>query len=109
MVGKKKASNRLIGDIKFSPNQKYLALACSDTKIYVYSMPKLERQCVLQGSTASVTHLDWSLDSKSLHTNDTSYEILFYNVESGQRDPGGASSYRDEFWHSWNLILGWPV
>jgi len=27
-----------------------------------------------------ITHMDWSLDSSILRTNDGSYELLFYDV-----------------------------
>lgn len=63
----------------------------------------------MKASTSSVTHIDWSLDSGAIHSNDASYEILYYNVEAGTQDPSGASSFRDEFWATWTCILGWPV
>ena len=111
MVAKKKAGQREVSDIKFSPNQKYLAVSthAPDSKTFVYALPKLERKSVLSASTSSVLHLDWSLDSEKIHTNDASYEILYYNVETGTQDKGGASGMRDEFWATWTLILGWPV
>jgi len=60
MVAKKKASDRYISDVKFSPNNKYLAVAANDFKIYIYTLPKLERKCICKASTAGVTHIDWS-------------------------------------------------
>lgn len=109
MVARKKACEFEISDLKFSPNQKYLAVAAHDSKTYIYMLPKLERKCILKASTSTVTHLDWSLDSESIHTNDKSYEILYYTVENGQQVQGGASGYRDEMWATWTLPLGWPV
>jgi hypothetical protein len=72
-------------------------------------LPKLERKCILKASTSSVLHIDWSLDSTIMHSNDASYEILYYNVEAGTQDPSGRSNYKNEFWHTWTCILGWPV
>ena len=64
MVAKKKAANeKWLQDIKFSPNQKMLAVSAHDSKVYIYALPKLERKCVCSASTSAVTHLDWSLDS----------------------------------------------
>jgi hypothetical protein len=63
MVAKKKASEKLIQDIKFSPDAKLLAVAAHDFKIYVYTLPKLEKKSICHASTAGVTHIDWSLDS----------------------------------------------
>ena len=86
-----------------------LAVASHDFKIYVFTLPKLERKCVCHASTAGVTHIDWSQDGLKLHSNDLSYEVLYFNAETGEQDKGGASSLRDEFWASWTLPLGWPV
>ena len=109
MVAKKKASEKLIQDIKFSPNSKMLGVACHDFKIYIYTLPKLEKKSVCSKSTAGVTHFDWSQDSASIHSNDLSYEVLYYTAESGAQVTGGASGYRDEHWSTWTLPLGWPV
>lgn len=40
-----------------------LAVSAHDFKIYIYSLPKLERLSICKASTAGVTHIDWSLDS----------------------------------------------
>ena len=60
MVAKKKASEKLIQDLKFSPNGKMLAVASHDFKIYIFSLPKLEKVSICKASTAGVTHIDWS-------------------------------------------------
>ena len=44
MVAKKKASEKLVQDIRFSPNSKLLAVAAHDFKIHIYSLPKLEKK-----------------------------------------------------------------
>lgn len=82
MVAKKKASEKIIQDLKFAPNCKMLAVSSHDFAIYVYTLPKLELiKPVCKASTAGVTHLDWSLDSTAIHTNDLSYELLYYRVQ----------------------------
>ena len=54
----------------------------------------------------AVTQLDWSVDGSAIKTNDTSYEILYYDVGSGQQDTAGATTYKDETWHTFNCIFG---
>lgn len=58
-------------------------MAAHDFKIHIYTIPKLEKKCVCAASTSGVTHIDWSLDSEVLHSNDLSYELLFFRAESG--------------------------
>jgi len=53
--------------------------------------------------------LDWSEDGEALHSNSGDYELLFWDGTTGKQKPGGASAYRDEQWHTWSCVLGWPV
>ena len=57
-----------------------LAVSAHDFKIYIYTLPKLERLSICKASTAGVTHIDWSMDSESLHSNDLSYEVLYFTA-----------------------------
>lgn len=60
-------------------------------------------------STSFITHLDWSLDSQHLRTNDGSYEILYYSVADGKQLTSGATQFRDEPWATNSCVLGWAV
>lgn len=60
MVAKKKASDKIIQDLKFSPNAKMLAVSSHDFCIYIYTLPKLDLKAKCKASTAGVTHIDWS-------------------------------------------------
>jgi len=62
-----------------------------------------------KAGSSAVTQLDWSQDGEKLKTNDTSYEILYYDARTVKKDPHGVSAYRDEHWDTWTCILGWPV
>lgn len=106
---KKRDRKRWIQAIRYSPNGRQLAVGSHDGKIDIYDAATLSRVCELKGPTSFITHLDWSLDSQSLKTNDASYEILYFNVANKSRDPSGASGYRDEHWATWTCILGWTV
>lgn len=71
----------LVQDLKFSPNGQQLAVSSHDMQVYVYSTANFDQKPVIcKGSTSGITHVDWSADSKWLHTNDLSYEILFYDA-----------------------------
>jgi hypothetical protein len=58
---------------------------------------------------STITHLDFTMDSESLMSNCTSYEILFHSMADGKQITGGASQLKDEQWASWSCTLGWPV
>jgi hypothetical protein len=38
----------------------------------------------MKASTSAVTHIDWSLDSEAIHSNDLSYEVLYFDVGTGK-------------------------
>lgn len=59
-------------------------------------------------SSSYITHLDWSLDSKTIRTNDGSYELLYYSVD-GVQDKRGATNFRDEPWATNSCVLGWAM
>jgi len=40
-------------------------------------------------------------------SNDASYEILYYNVDSKKQDLAGATNYKDEKWDTYTCMLGW--
>ena len=95
--------------MKFSPDGKYLAVSGHDNKIQMFSMPDCKKFGKPFGaSTSFITHLDWSLDSKHLRTNDGSYELLYYSVD-GVQIKGGASQFKDEPWATNSCTLGWAV
>jgi microtubule-associated protein-like 6 len=63
-----------------------------------------------------VTHIDWSLDSKYLHSNCGSYELLYWDIDSGKEFVKGTTSLRyfidynkirDEKWETINTTMCW--
>jgi hypothetical protein len=62
---------------------------------------------VCKSSTSFITHLDWSLDSQSIRTNDGSYEVLYYNVNTGLQDKNGVNTFRDEPWATQTCTFTW--
>ena len=107
-----KCSNKEAETVKYSPDNKFLVVGSHSARIYVFQVRddyKYKRLYVLRGHHSTITHLDFSLDSCALQSNCTSYEILFWNLNTGKQDTRGASSNRDEKWASWSCVLGWPV
>jgi len=108
-VAKKKMRKSWVQDLKFAPNGKLLAVSSHDRIIDLFELPSLNHVAPCKGHTSFITHIDWSMDSNSLHSNDGSYELLYWNASTGKMDASGASNFRDEQWHTWSCILGWPV
>ena len=105
-------NKKWIQDLKFSPDQKQLAVSSHDCKIYILNVGTYDTKHTLSTSSSAVTHIDWSIDSKSIHSNDLSYELLYYNLAveaKDKQDKKGVTNYRDEDWKTWTLPLGWPV
>lgn len=99
-----------ISEVRYSPNNEYLAVGSHDNFIDIYNV-KLKYKHVfgLKKHSSFITHLDWSEDSNYLHSNCGAYELLFWDVNSGKQLTAGASALRDEQWHTWSCVLGWPV
>ena len=106
---KKKGIAFEISDIKFSPDDSKCAIGAHDGLVRIYNTEPWKMKGKLKGNTSTVTHLDWSVDGSYLHTNSTSYDLLFFDVNNMRQDPGGATNTCDEHWHTWTCILGWPV
>ena len=56
-----------------------------------------------------ITHVDFSVDGNTLHSNCGAYEYLFFDVESKDQIKSGASQLKDEKWASYTVKLGWWV
>lgn len=109
MTYRKKVSKEWIEDLKFSPDGAFLAVGSHDNKVYVYNMPGMTPFKKIGKSSSFITHIDWSQDSQAFRTNDGSYEILYYNVSTGQQNTGGATAHRDEEWNTQSCTLGWAM
>lgn len=98
-----------ISEIKFSPNNLILAVGGHDNRIKIYNTQTWKLQGECKGHQSTVTHFDFSMDSKVLQSNCTSYELLYWDTSNGAQIQKGASLYRDEKWFTWSLTIGWPV
>jgi WD40 repeat protein len=106
----KKISKEWIEDLKFSPDGTKLAVGSHDNFIYVFDVQGAAMTMKKMGASSSyITHLDWSLDSQSLRTNDGSYELLYYDVTAGKQLTSGASQFKDEPWATNSCALTWAT
>ena len=106
----KKDRKSWVQDLKFSPDGSQLAVSTHERFIDIYNVDKsFKRIGFLKGHTGAITHLDWSESGDSLHSTCNSYELLYWDVGSMKQDTSGASNFKDERWHTWTSILGWPV
>lgn len=94
-----------IEDLKFSPDGQWLAVGGHDDKVSIYSMPDCKKHKVFKAGSSYITHIDWSLDSQYIRTNDGSYELLYFDVQNGQRLSRGSTQFRDEPWASNSCVL----
>lgn len=109
MVHLQQCGKEWIEDLKFSPDGKLLCVGGHDNKLQVFSIPDCKLIKRFGVSSSYITHIDWSLDSLSLRTNDGSYELLYYNALDGSQIKSGATQFRDEIWATQSCVLGWAV
>jgi echinoderm microtubule-associated protein-like 6 len=82
---KQKILAEWIEDLKFSPDDKYLLVTSHNNRMFLFEVPNFEKPVKVFGASSSfITHVDWSLDSQSIRTNDGSYELLYYSIPDGQ-------------------------
>lgn len=60
-------------------------------------------------SSSFITHIDWSLSSDAIRTNDGSYELLYYTIPDGKQNKSGASAFKDTEWSTNSCVGGWAV
>jgi len=78
-----KHAKEWISDIKFSPDDKICAIGSHDNKIYLYKTKNWKKKSrPLNKHSSYITHIDFSMDGKYLHSNCGAYEILFWDVNS---------------------------
>jgi WD40 repeat protein/Ca2+-binding EF-hand superfamily protein len=103
-------SNKMISDIKFSPDGNYLATASSDCNIYLYKSSDAKnfiRLAVCRGHSGAVTHIDFSLNSQFLQSNATDCSLLYWNLSGNQITH--SFSMKDVTWATNTCVFGWSV
>ncbi|KAH9137683.1 hypothetical protein LEN26_005631 [Aphanomyces euteiches] len=105
-----KPSKEWVSEIKFSPNNKVLAVGSHDDAIYLYEIDgkSFKKRKIFRGHHSYITHFDFSSDSKFLQSNCGAYELLFSDTSTGKQITS-ARSMKDVEWSTWTCTLGWPV
>jgi len=87
-----------------------LAVGSHDNNIYVYDVDSgYKKKCTLKGHNSYITSVDWSQDSSVIRSVCGAYELLFFDVDSGKQDTGGASATVDTIWATSTAKFGWCV
>ena len=100
--------------IRFSPDNKLLALAGRDCLIYLHLVTSLgEVALKISGHTGVVQFMDWASDSLHLQTNTENHELRFWKVIKPERKAWSADEIRPKnlpeslAWSSWSCPMGW--
>lgn len=76
-----KDRKEVIHEMKFSPDGSYLAVGSNDGPVDIYAVAQRYKKIgECNKSSSFITHIDWSVDSKFLQTNDGAGERLFYKM-----------------------------
>ncbi|KAK9412191.1 echinoderm microtubule-associated protein-like 6 [Crotalus adamanteus] len=104
-----KDRKEVIHEMKFSPDGCYLAVGSNDGQVDIYAVAqRYKKTGECNKSSSFITHIDWSLDSKFLQTNDGAGAHFFYRMPSGKH-----LANKDEIkgicWASWTCVIGSEV
>lgn len=117
VLGMFKVAKEQISDLAFSPDGRTLCASSNDNLIYVLEVQgkKIGLRSRLKGHSSFVTDISISQDSKWLMSNDGAAEILFFNIETGERQPQTSIVAKSKArWApntcplSWETIGIWP-
>ncbi|XP_046714063.1 echinoderm microtubule-associated protein-like 6 isoform X3 [Silurus meridionalis] len=108
-----KDRKEVIHELKFSPDGSYLAVGSNDGLVDIYAVAQRYKKVgECNKSSCFITHLDWSVDSRFLQTNDGAGERLFYRMPAGKFLPKDEA--KGIHWMTWTSVLGpevngiWP-
>uniref|UniRef100_A0A8C2DMQ0 EMAP like 6 n=1 Tax=Cyprinus carpio TaxID=7962 RepID=A0A8C2DMQ0_CYPCA len=108
-----KDRKEVIHELKFSPDGSYLAVGSNDGFVDIYAVAQRYKKVgECNKSTCFITHLDWSVDSRFLQTNDGAGERFFYRMPTGKFLP--KEEAKGIHWMTWTCVLGpevngiWP-
>uniref|UniRef100_A0A3P8UFH2 EMAP like 6 n=1 Tax=Cynoglossus semilaevis TaxID=244447 RepID=A0A3P8UFH2_CYNSE len=108
-----KDRKEVIHELKFSPDGSFLAVGSNDGLVDVYAVAQRYKKVgECSRSSSFITHLDWSVDSRFLQTNDGAGERLFYRMPAGKLVP--KEEAKGIHWMTWTGVVGpevngiWP-
>ncbi|XP_030627441.1 echinoderm microtubule-associated protein-like 6 isoform X2 [Chanos chanos] len=109
-----KDRKEVIHEMKFSPDGAYLAVGSNDGLVDIYAVAQRYKKVgECNRSSSFITHLDWSIDSKFLQTNDGAGERFFYRMPTGKHLTT-KEEVKGIHWVTWTCVIGpevsgiWP-
>ncbi|KAM9313939.1 echinoderm microtubule-associated protein-like 6 [Pholidichthys leucotaenia] len=103
-----KDRKEVIHELKFSPDSNFLAVGSNDGLVDIYAVAQRYKKVgECSRSTSFITHLDWSMDSRFLQTNDGAGERLFYRMPAGKLVP--KEEVKAIHWMTWTGVVGSEV
>uniref|UniRef100_A0AAX7TW25 EMAP like 6 n=1 Tax=Astatotilapia calliptera TaxID=8154 RepID=A0AAX7TW25_ASTCA len=103
-----KDRKEVIHEMKFSPDGAYLAVGSNDGLVDIYAVAQRYKKVgECSQSSSFITHLDWTLDSKILQTNDGAGDRFFYRMPLGKLV--NKEEVKGQRWASWSGVLGSEV
>ncbi|CAF3682759.1 unnamed protein product [Rotaria sp. Silwood1] len=107
--------NQEVSDIKFSPDDRYLAVGTHDNFVDIYNVETQKRVGICKANSSYITHIDWESKGKLIMTNSGAKEQLFYEAPRGTRITSIKTTDIEKMnWFTWTGVLGlvcegiWP-
>jgi WD40 repeat protein len=99
-VEKGRRSPNEVSVVRFSPDEAVLAVGDHSGRITLYEWNGGRQKMKVKSSSikhsSTIRNMDFSRDSNIIHATCTSYELLFWDVNTGKQLKSGATSTRDE-------------
>uniref|UniRef100_A0A3B3BQZ1 EML-like second beta-propeller domain-containing protein n=1 Tax=Oryzias melastigma TaxID=30732 RepID=A0A3B3BQZ1_ORYME len=109
-----KDRKEVIHELKFSPDSSFLAVGSNDGLVDVYAVSQRYKKVGECRSSSFITHLDWSVDSRFLQTNDGAGERLFFRMPGTHLMFSFRADAKGIHWMTWTGVIGpevngiWP-
>ncbi|GMF42944.1 unnamed protein product [Phytophthora fragariaefolia] len=104
---------RVIAQVKYCPNGRYLAVGMKDTFVRIYDVANgYKKLHVCEGHSSAIIHLTWNKNGDILQSNAADGEILHWLISPKK---GEAKQITDAFlvreveWIKWTCVFGWPT